>query len=127
VGDRGSEAFRDPRDGARISVERGGVGKILLPRSSSCLSMTVGGRGAPELAARRRGVEEAQVSLHILKLAIGLHILAGMRQPQASGERGDAPWGLQRLDGGGARLLLIGLDAATWIYVGILFHRALGG
>ena len=54
-------------------------------------------------------------------------MLGGMRQPHASGGRWrNSQWCLRRLDGQGARMVLIGLDAMTWIYVAILFNRALG-
>ena len=54
-------------------------------------------------------------------------MLAAMRQPHASGGRWrNTSWSLQSLDGPGARMLLIGLDAMTWIYVVIVVNRALG-
>jgi hypothetical protein len=50
-----------------------------------------------------------------------------MRQSNASGGRSQGgSRSLQRLDGPRARVLLLGLDALTWLYVLILFNRALG-
>jgi hypothetical protein len=55
-------------------------------------------------------------------------MLRGMRQPQASGGRWRTGMLLaQSWDRTSGRMVLIALDAATWIYVVVVAQRALFG
>jgi hypothetical protein len=55
-------------------------------------------------------------------------MLKGMRQPHASGGRWRTGMLLaQSWDRTSGRMVLIALDAATWIYVVVVAHRAFFG